>query len=161
MSHCRSERFAWLGLPVWLAELGLFGTAASAAVTHTVTGPSGSCEASTPQLNVVFLLPLAGTLHSARYACWSQGSDPAVTHMKFAGLGVDTSSWKPIDIGIVCCLVKSAPPASATEMVGLDRSIVVCARLPRFVPFVHEFGPSVKKRLSLGSENSPVTQIAY
>ena len=109
----------------------------------------------------MFLVPLAGTLHSARYACWSQGSDPAVTHMKFAGLGLDTSSWKPIDSGIVCCLVNPAPLARATEMFGLDRSIVVCARLPWFVPFEHEFGPSGKNRLSLGNDISPVTQIAY
>ena len=34
-------------------------------------------------------------------------------------------------------------------------------RLPSFAPFVHEFEPSGKNMLSLGSENSPVTQIPY
>ena len=138
------------------------GTAASAAIAQTVTGPSGSWDASTPQPKVVLFPPPPGTLHSGRYANppW-HGSAPAFTHTKFAGCGPATSSWKPIDNGIVCCLVKSAPPATATDVLGLDRSIVVYERLPSFVPFEHEFGPSGKYRLSLGSEYSPVTQIPY
>ena len=42
VSHLEFERLAWLAFLVWLAELGLFGTAASAAIAHAVTGPSGS-----------------------------------------------------------------------------------------------------------------------
>ena len=52
-------------------------------------------------------------------------------------------------------------PATATDVFGLERSIVVYERLLTFVPFEHEFGPSGKYRLSLGSEYSPVTQIPY
>ena len=130
-------------------------------MAHTVTGPSGNCEASTPQLNVVLFPPLPGTLQSARYARPPQGSVPAPTHTKFAGCGPATSSWKPTDSGMVPCLMKSAPPARATDVLGLERSIVVYDRLPWFVPFEHEFAPSGKNRLSFGSENSPVTQIPY
>jgi hypothetical protein len=53
LSHCASDRLAWLAFPVCVAEFRLFGTDPSAALTQIVTGPSGSWEASTEQSHLV------------------------------------------------------------------------------------------------------------
>ena len=81
VSHFSSEWFAVIEFPDWSAEPGLSGTEASAEITQIVTGPSGSCEASTLQLNVVLLPGPPGALHGAEYALVAQGSVPAATHM--------------------------------------------------------------------------------
>ena len=54
----------------------------------------------------------------------------------------------------------AAPPSIETAIAGLVRSIVVDVRLPWSAPLAHEFAPSGEYRLSLGSEYSPVAQIA-
>jgi hypothetical protein len=67
VSHFSSEWFACIEVPDRFAPLGLSGTEASAAITQIVTGPSGSSEASTLQVNVVLLPPEPGALHSGAY----------------------------------------------------------------------------------------------
>jgi len=48
--------------------------------------------------------------------------------------------------------VYALPPARVIPAEGLERSMVVYARRPSWVPSEHEFGPSVKNRESLGKE---------
>jgi hypothetical protein len=77
---------------------------------------------------------------------------PNWKHMKLAGNGPATSSEKPTWIAIFGSFVAAAPPASATEAFGFERSIVVEARRLSCVPIVHEFGPSGKNSESFGNE---------
>ncbi len=142
VSHCAFEWFAWLAWPVWLALFGLSGTEASDAIAQTVTGPSWSCDASTLQLNVVFLPALAGDAARGRVPESAlAGVRSRCTHTKFAGNGPAAVSSKPIETGIDPCLANAAPPAATTDAVGLVRSIVVYERLPCIVPIEQEFGP--------------------
>ena len=68
LSHCASDLLACSAEPDWLAPLGLSGIAASAAITHAHTGPSGAGAAPAPrsavQVNVVDLPALPGTEHA-------------------------------------------------------------------------------------------------
>ena len=77
---------------------------------------------------------------------------PNWKHMKLAGNGPATSSAKPTWIATLASLVYCLPPASAIDVAGLERSIVVCARRPSCVPIEHEFGPSGKNSESLGND---------
>jgi hypothetical protein len=65
-----------------VAEAGLSGTEASALRAHTVTGPSGSWDASAVHANVVLLPGAPGTLHAAEWSNWVHGAEPAVTHVQ-------------------------------------------------------------------------------
>jgi hypothetical protein len=64
-SHLASDLLACCAEPDWLAPLGLSGIAASAAITHAHTGPSGAGLSPEPtsavQVNVVDLPALPGT----------------------------------------------------------------------------------------------------
>jgi hypothetical protein len=64
-SHLASDLLACSAEPDWLALAGLSGIAASAAITHAHTGPSGAGLAPAPtsavQVNVVDLPALPGT----------------------------------------------------------------------------------------------------
>ncbi len=66
-SHLASDLLACSAEPDWLAPAGLSGIAASAAITHAHTGPSGAgllpAPTSAVQVNVVDLPPLPGTEH--------------------------------------------------------------------------------------------------
>ena len=65
LSHFASDLLACSAEADWLAPLGLSGIAASAAITHAHTGPSGAGLAPAPksavQVNVVDLPALPGT----------------------------------------------------------------------------------------------------
>ena len=67
---------------------------------------------------------------------------PNWKHMKLAGNGPATSSAKLTWMATLASFVAAAPPASATDVLGFERSIVVYARRPSIVPIEHEFGPS-------------------
>ena len=64
-SHWGSDRLALSAVAPWFGPAGLSGIAASAAITHAHTGPSGAGLAPAPksavQVNVVDLPPLPGT----------------------------------------------------------------------------------------------------
>ena len=77
---------------------------------------------------------------------------PNWKHMKLAGNGPATSSVKPTWIATLASFVYSWPPATAIDVAGLERSIVVWARRPSWVPIEHEFGPSGKNSESFGSD---------
>ena len=67
-SHLASDLLACSAEPDWLGPVGLSGIAASAAITHAHTGPSGAGLSPEPtsavQVNVVDLPPLPGTEHA-------------------------------------------------------------------------------------------------
>ena len=65
LSHCASDLLAFSASTGWFGPAGLSGIAASAAITHAHTGPSGAGLAPAPksavQVNVVDLPAPPGT----------------------------------------------------------------------------------------------------
>ena len=86
---------------------------------------------------------------------------PTWKQMKLAGNGPATSSAKSTFSATFVFLVNAAPLASWSAAVGLERSIVVYARRPSWVPIEHEFGPSEIHSESFGNVYWPCAQMPY
>src|SRR3954447_6429964 len=96
-SQLLDDRFACDALAIWFEFEGESGTAESAEMTQTVTGPSGASAGSwSPQSKCVVFAACAGVLQAllSWKPLWQAcaGSPPVSRQRKFAGKGFDRLS---------------------------------------------------------------------